>query len=259
MTDEESRTAGQGDSAQRGPEPLIVGIREGVEAGYQALEYVLAGLRESVRIRRPTWTGSTKERLDWAQRQGAHARGTTDSGRHPLRDFVGEGAPFELDYLVRMLADLLGSASGVAQEFARYISERSEQEPAHPKAPAQLEPKGFPDSNASCQFRVHNTTSTALRDVVFAGTELIGDEAAVQTSLISFEPDHISSIRPGGSVTTTVTVAIPRGFPRDTYRGLILAEPGDAWAVLELTVLEPTPEKDESATAAEEGESATAA
>jgi hypothetical protein len=179
-----------------------------------------------------------------------------------LRDFVGEGAPFELDYLVRMLADLLGSASAVAQEFARYISERGEHEPTHPTAPAQLTPKGFPDSDASCQFRVHNTTSTALRDVVFAATQLIGDEAAVDASLVTFAPEHIPSIRPGGSVTTTVTVAIPPGFPLDTYRGLILAEPGDAWAVLELTVAEPPPKKaeteDETATAAEDETATTA-
>jgi hypothetical protein len=252
VTDEESKAAGQGGSAQRGPEPFIVGIREGVEAGYQALEYVLAGLRESVRIRRPTWTGATQERLAWAQRQGARARGATDSGVHPLRDFVGEGAPFELDYLVRMLADLLGSASSVAQEFARYISERADHAPAHPKGPAQLELKGFPGSSASCRFRVHNTTANALSDVVFAATQLIGDESGFDTNLITFEPDHMPTIRPGGSVTTTITVRIPPEVPMDTYRGLIIAEPGDAWAVLELSVAEPPPEEEAEDEAADE-------
>ena len=44
MNEEEQTKAKQGDSARQGPEPFIAGISDGVNAGYEALEYVLAAV-----------------------------------------------------------------------------------------------------------------------------------------------------------------------------------------------------------------------
>jgi len=224
VNEEEQTKAKQGDSARQGPEPFIAGISDGVNAGYEALEYVLAGLRESIRIRRPNWTSRT---LDSA---GGAAQG---SG--------GEGSPLEFGYLVRMLADLLGSASAVAQEAARYIGERTGQQ-TQSEAPAPVRLEGVAGESGSGEFRVHNTAANALQGVRFVATKLIGEKERIEARLVHFKPDEIPSVRPGGWVTTGVTVEIPSETPPDTYHGLIQAQPSGAWAVLELKVL---PKKDE--------------
>jgi hypothetical protein len=228
VNEEDQTAAQQGDSGRKGPEPLIVGISDGVNAGYEALEYVLAGLRESIRIRRPTWMSRAQDQAGG----GARAAG-------------GEASPLEFDYLVRMLADLLGSASAVAQEFARYIGERTGQQ-AQPEAPAPVALEGVAGERASGEFRVHNTGSTALQEVQFVATKLIGGNGRIEARLVEFEPEKIASIRPGGSITTKVTVPLAADTPPETYHGLIQAQPVGAWAVLELNV---RPKKVEPATA----------
>jgi hypothetical protein len=89
-----------------------------------------------------------------------------------------------------------------------------------------------------------------LQNVNFVATKLVGGEGRIEARYVIFEPQSIPSVRPGGSITTTVTVDVPSETAPDTYRGLIHAEPGGAWAVLELKVLPKPPEKVQPAAAA---------
>lgn len=247
MKEEEHTSARQGDSSRGEREPFIVGITDGVDAGYQALEYVLAGLRESLRVRRPGWTGWMQQGVG-ARRTGA--RGVTASGavkQSSAQGSRGEGPLLEFDYLVRVAADLLGSASAVAHEFARYVGDRTDQR-TEPETPTLIPVEGVVGKTATAELRVHNTELTALQDVEFIPTKLIGETGRIPADHVDFEPRKIERVRPGGWITTLVTVEVPQGADPGTYRGLIQAEPGSAWAVLELSVAEP-PDEPEKVTA----------
>jgi hypothetical protein len=240
LNEEQKKTGGQG--GHEGPEPVITGIREGVDAGYQALEYVLDGLRESLRIRRPSWTAWAQQRTGYP-RDGGRATGAPAPGDqvHAAGYGVGgEGLSREVDNLVRMLAELLGSASAVAHEFAGFIADRTGQ-PSHVEH-AHIALRGTPGKVAAGSFKVHNTASTRLAEVSFTATKLIGGkDHIIESGKVTFEPETIKNVRPGGSIETAIKVDVP-GVPPDTYRGLISAAPGGAWAVVEVKV-EPAKEE----------------
>lgn len=212
MTDEEQRSSTEG-----GQEPFILGIREGVAAGYQAVEYVLEGMSESVRRRAVS---------GWTQTTGKEApRQTSDR----------PAAPLNVDELVGSFARLLGRAGEVAQEAAHYIGER-DHAPTRPEAPALLVLRAIPGARATVDFRISNTGATALSGVTLVATDLIGDEAPIPADAVNFNPGHIESIRPGGMTPAEIVVAVPLTTRPGTFRGLLHAGPGDAWTVLELTV-----------------------
>jgi hypothetical protein len=224
---EDQQGAGQGGPGRRGSEPFIVGISEGVNAGYQALEYVLQGLRESVRLRR---TGSGPTPATNARQQ----RG-------------GGGRPLDIDQVVGMVGDLLGSASDVAQEVARTVGERTakagQHEPRHDRLSIEA-PQG---GEGSTEFHVHNTSPSILKGVKLMATDMVGDAGQIAAA-VDFEPRSIDKIPPGRWSMATVKVKVPdRAVPGATYRALLQGEPGGAVSMLEVVVTPKEPEAEKPA------------
>jgi hypothetical protein len=215
VTEEERRAARQPRSARRAREPFVAAIGDGVNSGYDALEYVYEGLRESLRLR----TG--------AERSGQAVR--RQRGRARDRDAGDTGA---LDDLAGLVSNLLGTASDIVQEFAQFVGERSSTTQTD-----VLVMETAPNESVTVIFEVHNTGTTRLRNVALLATDLIGDGPRIPAEAVSFEPPSIPNIARSASITTKVTVAVPSGTTPDTYRGVVQAEPGSAWAVLELRVV----------------------
>jgi hypothetical protein len=213
VTDEEHRASG--DWAQ---DPFIIGIREGVAAGYQAVEYVLEGAGESVRRR---------ARSGWTPPAGTEVPPPAPSSR--------PAASLSVDELVTTFAKLLDRAGEVAREAAHHIGER-DHAPGEPEPPAGLVLRGIPGASATIEFRVSNTGATALSRVTLIATHLVSDAGEIPADAVNFIPPRIDSIRPGGMATAEIVVAIPATTPPGAFRGLVHARPGDAWTVLELTV-----------------------
>jgi hypothetical protein len=225
---------GQGGSGRRGSEPFIIGISEGVNAGYKALEYVLEGLRESVRLRRGSG-GSLASSARQQQQRG------------------GGDRPLDLDHVVGMVGDLLGSASDLAQEVARTVGERTsragEHEPHHDRLTIKV-PQG---AKRSTEFCVHNTSTKILKDVKLSATSLVADGETL-ADVVDFVPSSIEKIAPGRWVMPEVRVAVPARAKPGTYRALLQGEPGGAWAMLEVVVTRKKAEKAEEAEGADEAE-----
>jgi hypothetical protein len=212
---EDQQADGQGGPGRRGSEPFIVGISEGVNAGYKALEYVLEGLRESMRLRR---TGRAGMLPGNARQQRA-----------------GGGRPLDLDQVVGMVGDLLGSASDVAQEFARTVGERTvkagEHEPHHDRLTIEV-PQG---GKGATDFCVHNTSTTVLTNVKLTATTLVAKGEPL-ADVVAFDPPMIDKIAPGRWEMPQVKVDIPARAEPGTYRALLQGEPGGAWSMLEVVV-----------------------
>jgi hypothetical protein len=223
VSEKERQTAtGKGDHAGRGREPLFVGITDGVAAGYKALEYVLAGLAESVRLRRRTGTGGG---------QAGHFEGDSE---HP-------GAPLNIDELVHMFAKLLYDAGEVVQEVANYIGERTwEPGEPHPKVSHDVVLTALPGRKATGEFHIDNTSGSVLSDVELIATDLAGDDdRRIPAGAVVFDPASFEKIGRRESVDAKVSVTVPPKTAPDTYYGLILARPGRARVVLQLKVGEP--------------------
>ena len=219
----------QGDPGRGGHEPFVAGISDGVTTGYQALEYVLVGLRESIRLRRRTGTGRVPGS---GGAKGTGGGGSTRSGH--------SGAPLDLDDLLGFFAGLLENAGEIVEEVAYYIRDHTGDQ-TKPHAHGQLDRlQANAGETATVKFHVHNTGSSLLREVDFVATELIGDAGRIVHEAVTFDPPEIESIPIGGRVEASVVVAVPSETPEGTYHGVVGAEPGGAWAVLELNVL---PEK----------------
>jgi hypothetical protein len=224
---EDQQAGGQCGPGRRGSEPFIIGISEGVNAGYKALEYVLEGLRESVRLRRTGTSGTLASNARQQQR--------------------GSGRPLDLDQVVGMVGDLLGSASDVAQEVARTVGERSAkavQPESHHHDRLSIE---VPQAGeGSTEFHVHNTTQSVLKEVKLFATDMVGDAGQI-ASVVDFEPRLIARISPGGWAPIKVTVKIPERASPGTYRALLQGEPGGAVSTLEVLVTPKEPEAEEPA------------
>jgi hypothetical protein len=230
---EDQQGARQDGPGRRGSEPFIVGISEGVNAGYQALDYVLQGLRESVRLRR-TGSGSTPAS------SGGRAGGVNPSRR-------GGGAPLDLDQVVGMVGDLLGSASDVAQEVARTVGERSVKGTRHEPHQDRLAIEAPQGGEGSTEFCVHNTSASVLKDVKLMATDMVGDAGQI-ASAVDFEPRSIEKIPPGRWAAAKVKVKVPeRAVPGAMYRALLQGEPGGACATLEVVVTPKDPDAEKHA------------
>jgi hypothetical protein len=219
MKHEEDPAAEKGDSGSR-HEPLVIGISEGVTAGYEALEYVLDGLRESLRTRRRSVTGEDHE---------AHEK--ERARRHRPRG----GRPLDLEDLAELFAELLESAGEVVEEVAYFIRDRSPSA-RHPKTHGKVVVRGVPGKRAETRFHLHNSGSSVMRDVGLVATDLIGTKDRIEAHNVHFDPDHIEKIPIGATAEVTVAVAVPAETPPDNYSGLILAQPGGSKTILDLKV-----------------------
>jgi hypothetical protein len=233
----------QGDRPRRPIEPLVSVVSDSVSLGYSALELVVEGLRESLRIQSGrSGPGNTRP-----ARPGRGGRGGRDAFRRPAVPLsstpraAGSAAPnlstsaALLGDLAAIAAELFSRAGAVAAEVANTVSERVAQ-PAEASSIPELIVDTVAGETATLEFSVWNTGSTALRKVTLQATELIGSEHRALKDAITFRPPIVSQVGPGKFAAVEVDVAVPRSAEPGIYRGLVQAEPGDTCAVLMLEV-----------------------
>jgi hypothetical protein len=119
----------------------------------------------------------------------------------------------------------------------------------------QLRLRGRADSVVTEEFQFSNTGQTALKDVTFAATDLLGPGDPIDAGNIGFQhgearQDRIERVGPRRETWVTVAVSIPRETAAGEYRGVIAAKspppterdaaeaaPVGAWALLEVQVI----------------------
>jgi hypothetical protein len=119
----------------------------------------------------------------------------------------------------------------------------------------QLCLRGRAGSEAAEEFQFSNTGQTALKEVTFAATDLLGPGDPIAAGNIGFHhgearQDRIERVGPQRQTWVTVAVDIPPETAAGEYRGVIAAKsppatgrdaaeagPVGAWALLELQVL----------------------
>jgi hypothetical protein len=227
-------TSEQGDRPRRPIEPLVSVVSDSVSLGYSALELVVEGLRESLRIQ--SGRGGAGQRGSARRPSGRPAvpLSSASPGAGSAASNLSTSAAL-LGDLAAIAAELLGRAGAVAAEVANTVSERVAQPTEAPSIP-ELIVDTVAGETATLEFSVWNTGPTALRKVTLQATELIGSEHRALKDAITFRPPIVSQVGPGKFAAVEVDVAVPRSTEPGIYRGLVQAEPGDTCAVLMLEV-----------------------
>jgi hypothetical protein len=215
-------------------------VSDSVSLGYSALELVVEGLRESLKIqsaRGAPSRGSGHPTVSLSARPAAagpppHGRpaGSTPPSLGTSAALLGE--------LAAIAAEVFGRVGTVAAEVANTVSERVTQPADTPSIP-ELIVAAVAGQTATLPFSVWNTGPTALRKVTLNATELIGAEQRSLKGTITFRPPIVTRVGPGKFVDVEIDVALPKTTPPGIYRGLVQAEPGDTCAVLMLEVTAP--------------------
>jgi hypothetical protein len=228
-----------GEDRRRSIDPFFVGVSDGVAAGYQALERVVEGLQESLRLRAETSGRPVSVTPRGDRRRGARSAvgGARSAGARSERAGSGRRPePLDLvDQLASMFAELLSRGGELAQDVAESIAEQASAGPSAGCVP-ELLLEAVPDQEKTVEFSVWNTGATLLREVTLSATELIGEGLRAPPDVISFAPPLIDHLSPGKSATVEVGVKVPADAPEGTYRALIHANPGNTCAVLVVTV-----------------------
>jgi hypothetical protein len=228
----------------RAMEPLLAAVSDSVASGYQALEHVIEGLAESLRLqsgavaRRPAPSRGAPRQPSVRVSQGRSApRPSSPRAPAPPR-----AVPVGLvQDLAAVFAELLGTAGAFAEEVAQTIAEQAAGTADDTCLPL-LTARAAPGGTATTDFTVWNTGAAALKGVALRATDLVSASARSPEDAVSFAPPAISWIGPGKGETIAITIAVPKDALPGTYRGVVIAAPGDACAVLELTITEPAPQ-----------------
>jgi hypothetical protein len=262
-------------------DPIAAGV-DAVAAGYRTVEYVIEAFTESLRRRPETGpvgdasafrraeeaagTGAeTRARREArARRSGRAAGGRAARGGRAVgggRDGVSGTVPGDLADLTAELFDRFGE---VMHSLADAIGERAAFERG-PQCPT-IELQGHPGETVDVKFQFTNTGPSALSDVAFEATDLMGPTDRIKVDRAGTD-ERIPRVRPGGSAVACVKVKIPETAAPGLYRGVVTARPEapagrraneerpDAWALLELEVTPPQrarPRVDDDPTAGEE-------
>ena len=233
----------------RAMEPLLAAVSDSVASGYQALEHVIEGLAESLRLqsgavaRRPAPSRGVPRQPSVRVSQGRSAfRPPAARPSSPRAPAAPRAVPVGLvQDLAAVFAELLGTAGAFAEEVAQTIAEQAAGTPDDTCLPV-LTARAAPGGTATTDFTVWNTGAAALKGVALQATDLVSASARSPEDAVSFTPAAISWIGPGKGETIAITIAVPKDALPGTYRGVVIAAPGDACAVLELTITEPAPQ-----------------
>jgi hypothetical protein len=254
--------ADRGEPRRRTIDPIVAGIGEGVAAGYRAVESVVVGVSESARMRSATRaaggaaaSAAATPRARRTRPAGTRARSMARPRTMP-RASRDTTPPTIIGELADLTAEFLDGIGDAVREIAGHIAERDrfEDDPRH----HTLELEGAPGETVRDEFLLSNTGPTALKDLDFEKTNLIGAAATpIRAGAIRFKPEAegtIDRVRPGGSTTVTVAVKIPADAAPGRYRGVVCARfasdddrteaeggPIGAWALIELEVLPTDP------------------
>ena len=237
-------------------DPIVTGIGDGVHAGYRAVESVVLGVAESARMRaeRPVSRAasaatSAGARKTASPRRAARTGRTRSGGRSPAADIPPVTIVGELADLAVELLDGLGE---VARDIAGQVADhdRIEDDAHHHTIALQ----GVAGETVEEDFLLSNTGPTGLRKLTFVSTDLLGvSPDPIPAGVITCTPKRAGSVervRPGGSATVTVQIAIPDAAAPGAYHGVLCARfespddrtgveagPVGAWALIDLEVL----------------------
>ncbi len=232
----------EGQEARRPIEPLVGVARDGVALGYQALDLVVTGLREGLRVQRgprarpPASAAALRARRSSGPGSGLPG-GARGGGGASGAGGVAGGVAADL---VAIAGEMFKRAGAAADEVGRALPKPAGQSQPQTSIP-ELAVAAAAGETAKHQFSIWNTHPAALPAVTFSATDLIGAGVPGLGARVTFEPEVIPRIGPGKSATVEIAVAIPVETPAGVYRALVQAEPVDTCAVLELTVTGPGP------------------
>jgi hypothetical protein len=193
-------------------DPLVEGVTDGVSHGYQALERVLEGLAQSLRVQ---------------GRGGGAGSGVSAAGR-----------PSAVDHSTQIVIELLHRAGDLAHGVAHAVARQGPGAPGQQESTHEVVLEAPPGGRASADFKLWNTGPTVLRQLSFQATDLHGAGEQIASKAVTFRPQAVKNIRQNAAAEVQVEVTVPAKAVAGRYRGLVQAKPGDAYAVLELTVLE---------------------
>jgi hypothetical protein len=198
-------------------DPLVEGVTDGVSHGYQALERVLEGLAQSLRVQ---------------GRGGAAGSGVTPAGR-----------PSAVDHSTQIVIELLHRAGDLAHGVAHTVARQAPGGAAQQAGAHEVVLKAAPGERSSADFKVWNTGPTLLRELTLHASDLHGEGRQIPSTAVTFTPPAVHNVRQSAAAEVQVEVAVPSGAVAGRYRGLIEASPGDTYAVLALTVVEGGPHR----------------
>jgi hypothetical protein len=223
-----------GQEPPRPMEPLLTAVTDSVATGYQALEHVIEGLRESLRLQAGA---PVRTRVVRATRPAAALQPGCDA---PAPATHAKGGAGHRAGLLQDLGGLVAEALGVAGTLVQDVAEAIGEQPTHGSGGEQCLPTltlcAAPGATATTTFTVWNTGPTVLTDVELSATDLIGGGLRSADNAVSFVPPSIPQIGPGKGESVELSVGVPKDARPGLSRGVVVATPGDASAVLELTV-----------------------
>jgi len=250
-------------------DPIVRGVGDAAAHGYRALESVAAGLSASMRIRAAdTGRPLRGARTRWEQRApaakrapqrgpivtegadtgaagrrppagGRNAKKAPPAWREPTAPYTaGSGSGELLGDIAHTLAELLEFAGEIAHDVADVAlgATGHDREDDAGEGPAEIVIPVKAGESADAEFVFWNTGTTALRDVVVWVTQLVGPGGDPGEETLTFTPDRVAFVRAGEDVTVTVTATVPPDLAPGIYRSLVQAEPGGAYAIIELQV-----------------------
>jgi hypothetical protein len=237
----------RGEQTGRASHPLVGVATDGVGLGYQAVELVVEGMRESLRLQSGRGSAGTgghpPSGLMMPLRDaGSGSGGSGSAGGGPAgpggpAGRPGGSAPSGLVAdVAAIIAELLTRAGAVAEEVAQTLTQQSTRSGGDGAAMHELSVDGTAGATAELEFSVWNTGATALRGVKLSATDLLGPARRIAAKLVAFSPAELPHVGPSSSVPVAVSIEVPSSAAPGTYRGLVQAEPGDTSAVIVLTV-----------------------
>jgi hypothetical protein len=217
-------------------DPVIAGMADAANAGYQALEFVTQGLREGLRRQ----AGRSAHAPDGATSFAGVTRfGKTGAERAPTGALVRFPQDGERGQLLDNVLGIIDGFLGVATNMTRALAELNTDSDDDPKPqagkPFQIHLKGPAGKDATGDFKLWNTGPSPLSNVTFDVTELIAASGSIPRSSVSFSPETMQ-IPPGRSATVKVTVCVPDAAKPGRYHGCVQPTVAGTWAVVDLEV-----------------------
>lgn len=224
-------------------DPVIAGMADAANAGYQALEFVTQGLREGLRRQAGTPSHAPDGVTSFA---GVTRFGRTGAEQAPAGALIPSSHAGErgqlLDNVLGIIDGFLGVASNVTRAVAEFNTDPGDGPKSQAGKPFQVQLKGPAGKDATSNFKLWNTGPSPLSNVTFGATELIAASGSIARSSVSFSPETMR-IGPGQSATIKVTVRVPDAARPGRYHGCIQPSVAGTWAVVDLQVspAPPTP------------------
>lgn len=257
-------------------EPLVSGAKDGVEAGYRALEAVLDGLRESTRRLAPPSRSrraqhgsgrgsvppamrvqagpSTARATPTADRPTAHVPAggaVAGAGAGAGAGAVSGGGRLDerFDGLVGLLADALHYASEIIDELGDVVGGLGEDRDGDGDGDERDDdcevpshelttPAAVPGGQpVSTTMYLHNHAPGKTPTLTFRATDLTSGVGDIGRESVSFEPESVQ-LGATGAAEVTISIQVPKGTTPGTYRGTVHAVGSEAWGLLVVEVVE---------------------